>query len=134
VVILGGGYGGVRILHRLLAGGLPERTQITLIDRNPYHSLKTEFYALAAGTSADKDVRVDFPKNDKLLFVFGEVEKIDTEQERIHVREYDEPVTYDYLIIGLGCEDNFHGIDGAEQYSQSVQTIKKARRAGIAVT
>ncbi len=134
VVILGGGYGGVRILHRLLAGGLPESTQITLIDRNPYHSLKTEFYALAAGTSADKDVRVDFPNNDKLHFVFGEVEKIDTEQEQIHVRESDEPVTYDYLIIGLGCEDNFHGIDGAEQYSQSVQTIKKARRAGIAVT
>ena len=36
---------------------------ITLVDRNPFHSLKTEFYALAAGTSTDKEVRVDFPEH-----------------------------------------------------------------------
>ena len=48
LVILGGGYGGMRILQRLLPNQLPENVSITLIDRNPYHCIKTEYYALAA--------------------------------------------------------------------------------------
>mgnify|MGYP003448089414 FL=1 len=50
LVILGAGYGGMRILQKLLPTRLPVDVEITLIDRNPYHSLKTEYYALAAGT------------------------------------------------------------------------------------
>jgi len=53
LVLLGGGYGNMRILLRLLPNGLPGDTEIILIDRTPFHSLKTEFYALAAGTSTD---------------------------------------------------------------------------------
>ncbi|MEG0380153.1 MAG: NAD(P)/FAD-dependent oxidoreductase, partial [Kurthia sp.] len=48
LVLLGGGYGNMRILLRLLPNNLPQDVQITLVDRAPYHSLKTEFYALAA--------------------------------------------------------------------------------------
>ncbi len=134
IVILGGGYGGVKILHKLLDSGLPADTYITLVDRNPYHSLKTEFYAIAAGTSADKDVRMRFPEHEKVDFVFGEIERIDTVEEQVFVREVEEVISYDYLIIGLGCEDNFHGIDGAAEFTESVQTIAKARRAGAAVS
>jgi NADH:ubiquinone reductase (H+-translocating) len=50
LVILGGGYGGMRILERLLPNELPDDVLITLIDRVPYHCLKTEYYALAAGS------------------------------------------------------------------------------------
>jgi NADH:ubiquinone reductase (H+-translocating) len=134
IVILGGGYGGFRILHRLLSKGLSPDIQITLVDRNPFHSLKTEFYALAAGTSADKHVRVNFPFHDQVRPVYGEIEKIDIENEQVIVREHAEPIHYDYLIIGLGCEDNYHGIEGAEVYTESVQTIAKARQAGYKVT
>ncbi|MBX4340744.1 hypothetical protein K4G93_21700, partial [Mycobacterium tuberculosis] len=66
LVILGGGYGGMRILHRLLPGQLPDDVQITLIDKNPYHCLKTEYYALAAGTISDHHIRVDFPEHERL--------------------------------------------------------------------
>ncbi|NLY80398.1 MAG: NAD(P)/FAD-dependent oxidoreductase, partial [Lysinibacillus sp.] len=47
LVLLGGGYGNMRILLRLLPNQFPEDTMITLVDLNPFHSLKTEFYALA---------------------------------------------------------------------------------------
>ncbi|MCT2536117.1 NAD(P)/FAD-dependent oxidoreductase [Aquibacillus koreensis] len=134
IVILGGGYGGVRILHKLLDSGLPSDVRINLIDRNPYHSLKTEFYTIAAGTSADKDVRTTFPIHEQVEYLFGEIENIDTEDERIFIRELDDPVPYDYLVIGVGCEDNYHGIPGAELYTNSVQTINKARRTGLAVS
>ena len=62
LVILGGGYGGMRVLQRLFPNQLPNDVEVTLIDKAPYHSLKTEFYALAAGTISDQHVRVAFPE------------------------------------------------------------------------
>ena len=41
LVILGGGYGGLKVLQTLLNQYLPHDLEITLIDKNPYHSLKT---------------------------------------------------------------------------------------------
>ncbi|QHS24010.1 NAD(P)/FAD-dependent oxidoreductase [Virgibacillus sp. MSP4-1] len=132
LVILGGGYGGIKIMHQLLTSGFPHDVEIILVDRNPYHSLKTEFYAIAAGTTADKDVRIEFPHHEQIRYVFGEVTTIDTENQVVKMG--DEPdVAYDYLVIGLGCEDNYHGIEGAEAYTESVQTIAKARKAGSAI-
>lgn len=133
VVLIGGGYGGMNALHQLMDNEIPRDVQITVIDRNPYHSLKTEFYAVTAGTKADKEVRIDFPIHEQINYEFGEILEIDTENERIRIREKEVPVEYDYLLIGLGCEDNYHGVQGAMEYTESVQTITKARRASFKV-
>lgn len=61
LVLLGGGYGNMRVLLRLLPNNFPQDMEIILIDRTPFHSMKTEFYALAAGTESDQEVRVPFP-------------------------------------------------------------------------
>ncbi|MDM5334873.1 NAD(P)/FAD-dependent oxidoreductase [Ureibacillus composti] len=126
LVLLGGGYGNMRILLRLLPNGLPGDTEIILIDRTPFHSLKTEFYALAAGTSTDKEIRVDFPENTRLTKVYGEITKIDNQEKCIHLED-GQIIQYDDLVIGLGCEDKYHGVPGAEEYTYSIQTIAKSR-------
>ncbi|MDC3414042.1 NAD(P)/FAD-dependent oxidoreductase [Aquibacillus sp. 3ASR75-11] len=133
LVILGGGYGGFKILQKLLDSDLSLDTRITLVDRNPYHSLKTEFYSIAAGTTSDKDVRTQFPTYEQVDYAFGEIIQIDTENEQIWLKDSNEPITYDYLVIGLGCEDNYHGIEGAKEYTHSVQSIAKARHASLAI-
>jgi NADH:ubiquinone reductase (H+-translocating) len=133
LVILGGGYGGLKALLRLLDYQLPDDVEITLVDRNPYHSIKTEFYTIAAGTSADKDVRLNFPDDQRVRYFYGEIKKIDTANEEILFSNTSEVIPYDYLVIGLGCEDNYHGIKGAEKYTNSVQTFSNARRTGLAV-
>ncbi|MNH99125.1 NADH dehydrogenase-like protein YjlD [compost metagenome] len=38
-----------------------------------------------------------------------------------------EPLDYDWLVIGLGCVDNYHGILGAELHSNSIQTLAQTR-------
>lgn len=126
LVLLGGGYGNMRIMQRLLPNTLPEEYNITLIDKIPFHGLKTEFYALAAGTESDKDVRVEFPKDERMNLVFGEVTAIDLDKQIVSVGE--NHVDYDELIIGLGCEDKYHNVPGAEEYTYSIQTITKARK------
>lgn len=127
LVLLGGGYGNMRVMLRLLPNNLPLDTEIVLVDRAPFHSLKTEFYALAAGTSTDKEIRVSFPENERLTTVFGEVVDINRE-EKVVVLEDGQRIVYDDLVIGLGCEDKYHGVPGAEEYSCSIQTIAKSRQ------
>ncbi|WP_110928609.1 NAD(P)/FAD-dependent oxidoreductase [Bacillus massiliglaciei] len=127
LVILGGGYGGMRILQRLLPHQLPENVSITLVDRNPYHCLKTEYYALAAGTISDHEIRVAFPEHPRVKNVYGEVASIDLKNKQVIIEDQ-EPVQYDDLVIGLGCEDKYHNIPGADQFTYSIQTIDKSRR------
>jgi NADH dehydrogenase len=126
IVILGGGYGGYKIANNLLHKGLPDDAEIILIDRTPYHTLKTEFYALAAGTVADKEVRMDFPVHEKLQFICDSITAIDLNAKEVMLEKQDK-VPYDYLIIGLGCEDNYHQITGAKEFTYSVQSIEKTR-------
>ncbi|NMD69022.1 NAD(P)/FAD-dependent oxidoreductase [Bacillus sp. DNRA2] len=126
LVILGGGYGGMRILQRFLPNNLPEDVTITLVDRNPYHCLKTEFYALAAGTISDQHVRVPFPSHPRLKLVYGEIASIDLEEKKISFENQD-LLSFDDLIIGLGCEDKYHNVPGANQFTYSIQSIESAR-------
>ncbi|MBF6633115.1 MAG: FAD-dependent oxidoreductase, partial [Planococcus sp. (in: Bacteria)] len=126
LVLLGGGYGNMRILLRLLPTNLPQDTEIILIDRTPFHSMKTEFYALAAGTEADHEVRVPFPEHERLTVVNGEILEIGL-QEKCIFMESGERVAYDDLVIGLGCEDKYHSVPGADEFTFSIQTIGKSR-------
>lgn len=126
LVILGGGYGGMRILLRLLPNQLPQDVQITLIDKNPYHCLKTEYYALAAGTISDHHIRVSFPEHPRLHSIFGEVTSVDLENKQVLLNDH-EPVQFDDLIIGLGCVDKYHNVPGADEFTYSIQSIDQSR-------
>lgn len=126
LVILGGGYGGMRVLNKLLPNDLPDDVTITLIDRVPYHCLKTEYYALAAGTISDQHVRVPFPEHPRLKTQFAEVAAIHIAEQKVELQN-GEQVEFDDLIIGLGCEDKYHSVPGAEEYTYSIQSIEKSR-------
>ncbi|HZG57569.1 NAD(P)/FAD-dependent oxidoreductase [Paenibacillus sp.] len=127
IVILGGGYGGLTVASELLSDRLPDDCRLTLIDRMPFQGLKTEYYALAAGTVSDIDLRVAFPVDPRLLLRYGEVLSVDLEAKRV-LMEAADPVEYDLLVIALGCVDKYHGIPGAPEFSCSIQTFSSSRR------
>ncbi|MDK8538401.1 NAD(P)/FAD-dependent oxidoreductase [Staphylococcus haemolyticus] len=111
LVLLGGGYGNMRIMSRILPDSLPENYTLTLIDRMPFHGLKPEFYALAAGTKSDSDVRMNFPDSERVNTIYGEINDIDLDAQIVSVGNT--KVDYDELVIGLGCEDKYHNVPGA---------------------
>src|SRR5699024_7650183 len=100
LVILGGGYGGIKVLTGLLGLALPDDVEIIVIDKNPYHAYKTELHTIVAGTEADINVRVDFPLHDQVRYEFGEVRKIDVETSEIFFKNRSTVIAYDYLVIG----------------------------------
>lgn len=115
---------------RLLQGLLAEKrsdVHITLVDRIPHHCLKTEYYALAAGTTADRHIRVAFPADTRFTMKCGVVTSVDLENHSVFLKN-GESLSYDDLIIGLGCEDSYHQIPGARDYTLSIQSIEKARK------
>lgn len=127
LVILGGGYGGMRILQRFLTNNkLPDDVQITLVDKVPYHSFKTEFYALVAGTISETNIRIPFPEHPRLTVKYGTVVNINLDRKEVELKD-DSSIRYDDLIIGLGCDDNYHNVPGTKEYTCSLQSIEKAR-------
>lgn len=110
----------------MLEKDLPEDTILEMIDRSPFQGLKTEYYALASGTIAETHIRVAYPDDPRLLLTYGEVSSVDLEKKEI-LFEDREPVTYDWLVIGLGCVDSYHGITGAQEFSSSIQTLAQTR-------
>jgi NADH dehydrogenase len=127
-VILGGGYGGLTLALQLLEQEPPHGTEIVLIDRMPYQGLKTEYYALAAGTVSEAEIRVAFPSDPRIMLKYGEVTGVDLERKLVMMDKND-PVSYDWLVIALGCVDKYHGIVGAEAYAHSIQTLSGSRKA-----
>ncbi|QMV40894.1 NAD(P)/FAD-dependent oxidoreductase [Cohnella cholangitidis] len=126
IVVLGGGYGGLTVVQELLEH-LPSDARIYLVDRMPYQGLKTEYYALAAGTVSDLEIRVNFPVHPQLQMVYGDVTDVDLDNKIVHITEQ-EPLSYDSLVIALGCTDNYHGIVGAPEFSCSIQSLSSTRR------
>lgn len=131
-VILGGGYGGLTLALHLLEKEPPHGTKIVLVDRMPFQGLKTEYYALAAGTVSEAEIRVAFPADPRIILKYGEVKDVDLERKLV-IMEKDEPIAYDRLVIALGCVDRYHGIEGAEQYAHSIQTLSSSRKAYQAI-
>jgi NADH dehydrogenase len=127
-VILGGGYGGLTIAKELLDKSLPKDIELVLVDRMPFQGLKTEYYALAAGTVSDFELRVTFPEHDQLTRRYGEVTSIDLDAKTVHFQD-GEPLEYDQLVIGLGCTDRFHNTPGAEEYANTIQSFNSTRQA-----
>ncbi|WP_319830092.1 NAD(P)/FAD-dependent oxidoreductase [Bacillus solitudinis] len=127
LVLLGGGYGCMRIMQRLLPNELPNNIEITLIDRLPYHCLKTEYYALAAGTAPDSHLRVAFPEDPRLTIKYGTITDIHLGEKSVEL-EGGERVPYDSLVVGLGCEDKYHNVPGAPEHTYSIQTMTATRR------
>ena len=64
-----------------------------LIDRMPYQGIKTEYYALAAGTVTDYHLRIQFPVHPRLSVRYGEVGSIELENKIVFM-DSGEPISY----------------------------------------
>jgi NADH dehydrogenase len=108
LIILGGGFGGLRLARKL-----SNKTgfDITLIDRFNYHQFQPLFYQVAtAGLDASNisfPLRKVFQKSRNIHFRLGEVKKILFREKKVITDIGD--FEFDVLVIATGADTNFFG-------------------------
>jgi NADH:ubiquinone reductase (H+-translocating) len=108
LIIIGGGFGGLRLARRL---SNKPGFDITVIDRFNYHQFQPLFYQVAtAGLDASNisfPLRKVFQKSKNIRFCMATVESIDTIGKKVLTDAGE--FSYDTLVIATGCDTNFFG-------------------------
>lgn len=129
IVVIGAGYGGLTAalrLEKLFRKSFDYK--IHLIDKNPYHTLKTRLHE-AAVRNTEVTIPLDrILKNKDITFYLGEVNFIDVENRIVHVSDNieEKKLPFDFLVIAIGSKINFYNIAGMKENSFPLQTILDA--------
>lgn len=128
VIIIGGGYGGLRAAEQLSKN---KYLRITIVDQNPYHYMQTEAYGFIAGRFDMSEIAVNIQAfadglSDNVHFVQDKATGID-EVEQMVLLERKGRLSYDYVIVAVGARTNFFSfIKGARENSFGVKHIERA--------
>jgi len=124
VVIIGAGFAGLTAAKRLR--NAPVR--ITLVDKNNYHTFQPLLYQIAIAGLVPSQVayplRTIFRNQKNLTFQMGEVTSIDFEAKFVKLNG--SVIAYDYLILAVGGETNFFGMDSVKENGLQLKDIESA--------
>jgi NADH dehydrogenase len=124
VVILGAGFGGLNAARQL--ANVPVR--ITLIDRQNYHLFQPLLYQVAIARLLPSEIayplRTIYRRQKNLTFQMGEVTGINFDQR--YVKLDGSIIAYDYLIIAVGAETSFFGMQAIQENGFQLKDIQSA--------
>ncbi len=124
VVIVGGGFGGVR--SALLLSNHPDLFDITLISKLTYLIYYPTLFHTAIGQrSSMTSIKLsDIFKNRKVKVIEGEATSFDRSNQTLLLSD-NTNLQYDKLILAMGEVTNYFGIEGLDKYSYSVKSEKE---------
>jgi NADH:ubiquinone reductase (H+-translocating) len=131
VVVLGAGYAGLTLAHELIRAG-HSRIPVTLVDRHPFHVLRTELYEVGRIARDPEHVEawaVPFTQALDDLAIrqeVGEVEAIDLADRTVRVSG--RTIAYRGLAICLGSVPAYYGVPGAEKETHQVYRMGGAQK------
>jgi len=124
VVIIGAGFGGLSVARQLRKASV----RITLIDRQNYHLFQPLLYQVAIAGLLPSQIayplRTIFRRQKNLTFQMSEATEINLDGR--YVRLNGSVIAYDYLVLAVGAETNFFGMESIKQESFEVKDIQKA--------
>ena len=127
VLVLGGGFAGIGAAQALKKSDV----DVVLVDKHNYHTFQPLLYQVATGLleqpAVGHPIRDLFHKQDNIRIHQDRVTGIDLEKREVIFDEI-EPLTYDYLVLGLGAEVNFFGVEGAADHAFPLYTLADAVR------
>ena len=125
IVIIGGGFGGLKLARKLSKN---KSFDITLIDRFNFHQFQPLFYQVAtAGLDASNisfPLRKVFQKERNLHFRMAAVKSIDVDQKRVISDE--EIFSYDILVLATGADTNFFGNEELQSHAYPMKSTVEA--------
>jgi len=115
VVVVGAGFGGLWVARTLAR----RPVQVTLLDRNNYHTFFPLLYQVAAAELVPTDiaypVRSIFRRAPNVHVRMAEMTHLDLDARMVHTDRGPQP--YDYLVLALGSEPSFFGVEGAAEHA-----------------
>jgi NADH:quinone reductase (non-electrogenic) len=127
VLILGGGFGGVGAAQKLKDAD----AEVVLVDKHDYHTFQPLLYQLATGlldtTGVGHSLRDLLSRHDNTTIHKASVTAVDLDARTVSFQEL-APISYDYLVFGLGAEVNFFGTSGAAEHAFPMYTLTDAVR------
>ncbi len=128
IVIVGAGYSGILTAKKLAKKFKKNNdVSITIIDKNPFHTMLTELHEVAASRVDEDSIKINLKK----VFAGRKVEvKLDTvtgiDFEGKTVIGAAESYKYDVLVMAAGSKPTFYGVPGAEEYSFKLWSYEDA--------
>jgi NADH dehydrogenase len=127
VVVLGGGFAGAGAAQKLKDAD----AEVVLVDRHDYHTFQPLLYQLASGlleqTAVGHSLRDLVGHQDNTTVHQATVTGVDLDAREVSFDGI-APLSYDYLVFGLGAEVNFFGTEGAAEHAFPMYTLPHAVR------
>jgi NADH dehydrogenase len=127
VLILGGGFAGVGAAKKLEGAD----AEVVVVDRHDYHTFQPLLYQLATGlleqTAVGHSLRDLLEEQENTSVHKATVTAVDLGAQEVTFAEIS-PLSYDYLVLGLGAEVNFFGTEGAAEHAFPMYTLPNAVR------
>ena len=125
VVVIGGGFGGLKFLQRARSS----KIQFTLIDKQNHHLFQPLLYQVA--TAVLSPANIAFPirrmfKNFKnVKVILDEATDINREDKTVIISS-GEKIKYDQLVVSTGSKHSYFGNEGWSEYSNGLKGINDA--------
>ena len=133
LVIIGGGFGGLQVMKNVDKS----RWNVTLIDKNNYHSFAPLFYQVASSSLEPSDIsfllrrEMRRHKAKDYYYDMGDVSKIDVRSKIVYTQYAEVP--YDVLVIAAGTTNNFFGIEGLDEHVYTLKSVPEAIKCRNAI-
>jgi len=130
ILVIGAGYAGILTAKKLAKKFKKnDAVAITIIDKNPFHTMLTELHEVAANRVDEDSIKISLKKvfaGRKVNVVLDTVKTIDFDNHTVvgENNRYD----YEYLVIAAGSKPTFFGVPGAEEYTHKLWSYDDAVR------
>ena len=125
VVIVGGGFGGLRAAQALKSAPV----DVTLIDRRNYHLFQPLLYQVATGSLSPGEIaaplRSVFSRQKNTRVLLGEVVDLDPVSKRVVLAD-GASIEYDSLIVAAGSQTFYYGHDAWREWAPGMKSIEEA--------
>jgi NADH dehydrogenase len=125
VIIVGGGFGGLRAAQALKS----ESVDVTLIDRRNYHLFQPLLYQVATGSLSPGQISAPLrsvlsrQKNTRVLL--GSVEDVDADSKHVVLAD-GAVLPYDSLIVATGSQTSYFGHNEWQEWAPGLKSVEEA--------
>ena len=125
VIIAGGGFAGINLIKKLCKDN---RFHVTLVDKNNYHFFPPLLYQVATAFIEPSNIsypfRRMFQQKTNLRFHMGTLLKVNPDKNTIETDTGE--LEYDYLVLSLGTESNYFGMEQVKKNALPMKSIDDA--------